>query len=270
MIFFPALSLSRRLPHRATSPGRFTCTIAALLLCVTLFVAMSPRQAHAFWELNYLTEEYYPFNYTEDGTLKGISVELLHLVWRELGVEPQPIESMPWARAYDRVQNISSTVLFTMARTHEREHLFRWAGPITTVRFVLIAKKGRDIPLSFMDTPDCYRVGTLRDDVSESLLDKYGKKFKAESVADMRQNIKKLITDRVDMVAYEERSWKKIAIKNDLSPDDFEIVYVLQETPVYYAFNRDVSPPEIQKFQEALNRVKATPQYQEILDRHLH
>lgn len=231
---------------------------------------MLPGRANAFWELSYLTEEYYPFNYTENGTLKGISIDLLHLTWKELGMAPQPIKSMPWARAYDRAINVSTTVLFSMARTHKREHLFRWAGPIMTARFVLIAKKDRSLPADFMTSPGCYRVGTLRDDVSDSLLEQYQPRIKTEPVADMTHNIRKLVDDRIDMVAYEELSWRQIAKKHGLSPEDFETVFVLQETPVYFAFNRDIPPPVVQQFQEALERVKGTPQYQEILNTYLH
>ena len=220
-------------------------------------------------DIKYMTEEYYPYNYTEDGTLKGLSVDLLRLTWKELGLNPQPIESLPWARAYQRLQNEHGTMLFSMARTAERERQFLWAGPIKVVRFVLIAKRKRGIRLNNLQDLAGFTVGTLREDISDTLLVKYRDIARIEAVADMRQNIAKLVSNRLDMVAYEEDSWQKVAARTGLSPDDFETVYVLSETPVYYAFHLETPVSLVQTFQCALDRVKARPVYQRLLDSHL-
>jgi polar amino acid transport system substrate-binding protein len=265
---FPAEGTPHK-PPGPTFPATLFCALAIWLPILT-FLALTPAPAHAGWEISYLTEEYYPFNYTEDGDLKGISVNLLRLIWKELGQPDQPIQVMPWARAYDRVCNVSNTVLFSMARTSQRENLFRWAGPIATVRFVLVARKSSRIVLDDLDKAEGYRIGTLRDDITDALLQKHGERNKIEALANMEQNILKLMEGRLDMVAYEERSWKQIAIRHGLSPDDFETVSVLSETPVFYAFNLDIPPNLYWDFQRALDRVKTTPQYQEILDKHLH
>ena len=200
---------------------------------------------------------------------KGFPADLLRLVWKELGQKPHPIQVMPWARGFDRACNVSNTVLFGMARTPQREDLFRWAGPIAMVRFVLVAKKEANIVLPDMDEAEGYRIGTLREDITDTLLQQYGDRNKIESLAHMRQNIRKLVEGRLDMVAYEEASWRKVALKHGLSPDDYETVYVLRETPIYYAFHRDIPPILFHDFQKALNRVKASPRYQEILDKYL-
>lgn len=235
------------------------------LFCLALGLSC-PQSARAGWELTFLTEEYYPFNYTEDGQLKGLSVDLLHMVWKELGEAEHAVQVMPWARAYDRALNVSNTMLFSMARIPQREDLFRWAGPILTTRFVLIAKKSSHIVLPSLGRAEGYRIGTLRDDISDWLLRPHADRNKIEAVADMQHNIRKLVDDRLDMVAYEEAGWRQIAIKNGLCPDDFETIFVLRETPVYYAFHRDVPPSVVRDFQQALDRVKASDRYQALLD----
>lgn len=258
--------------HQATRPYAAAIYRNALLAHLLIFAVLLtplPTDAAAHIGLSYLTEEYYPFNYTDEGDLKGISVDLLRLTWKELGQEPHPITAMPWARAYDRACNVSTTVLFSMARTPQRENMFRWAGPIMTVRFVLIAQKRDNITLDTISDAEGYRIGTLRDDITDALLQQYSNANKVEAVADMSQNIRKLMDDRLDMVAYEEHSWKMIALKNGLDPDEFETVFVLRETPVYYAFHRDTPPPVVREFQKALDRVKARPEYEQILNTYL-
>jgi polar amino acid transport system substrate-binding protein len=243
--------------------------LSALMLC--LLLTCSPISIHAqpLEELTYLTEEYYPYSYTEYGTIKGIGIDLLHMTWKELGISPVAIQILPWARGYDRIQNEPSTVLFSMARTTERENLFKWAGPITTVRFVLIAKKEKHIRLSCLDDLAGYRVGTIRKDISDIILDNYRDIARIEAVANMEQNINKLMSNRLDMVAYEEQSWRRIATRFNLPTDDYETVFSLQKTPIYYAFHRDTRDDLVQKFQDALDRVKASPAFQKVLDNYL-
>ncbi|MBI9080122.1 MAG: transporter substrate-binding domain-containing protein [Pseudodesulfovibrio sp.] len=231
----------------------------------------SPVSVHAqsLEKLDYLTEEYYPYSYTEYGTTKGIGVDLLHMTWKELGIQPLSIQFLPWARAYDHIQNEPSTVLFSMARTTERKNLFKWAGPITTVRFVLIAKKEKHIMLSCLDDLAGYRVGTIRKDISDIILDDYREIAQIEAVANMEQNINKLINNRLDMIAYEEQSWRRIAARFNLPADEYETVFTLQETPIYYAFHRDTRDDLVQRFQNALDRVKTSPAFQKVLDNYL-
>lgn len=255
---------------KATGPSH-AWRVWPLAVAVLFMLALAcPRPAQAQWEVAYLTEEYYPFNYTDNGEIKGISADLLRQVWAELGETERPIMVMPWARAYDRALNVSNTMLFSMARIPQRENLFRWAGPIATTRFVLIAKKSAHIVLPSMGQAEGFRIGTVRDDVSDWLLQPHADRNRIEPVADMRQNIRKLENDRLDMLAYEESAWRQLAIKNGLSPDDYETVFVLRVTPVFFAFNLDVPPPVVHNFQKALDRIKASGRYQAILDAYLH
>jgi polar amino acid transport system substrate-binding protein len=247
--------------------------LAGLTLCLLLLVP-APGESGAYpadrlAAYTWLTEEYYPFNYEENGTMKGVAVDLLRMVWAELGIAEPPVESMPWARAYERLQHEPATALFCMARTPEREHAFRWAGPIASVRFVLIARKERHIRMQSLNDLRGLSVGTLREDVSDTLLAEYDTLASIQPVARMRQNIDKLMTGRLDLVAYEEGCWRKISEREGLDRDGFETVYVLRETPVYFAFHPDTPPELVEAFQAALDRVKARPGYRELLDAYL-
>jgi len=47
--------------------------------------------------LTYLTEDYPPSNYLENGVLKGVAVDVLKALWMKMGVKEQPIEVSNWA-----------------------------------------------------------------------------------------------------------------------------------------------------------------------------
>ncbi|MGM0643831.1 MAG: substrate-binding periplasmic protein, partial [Thermodesulfobacteriota bacterium] len=137
---------------------------ASLLIFNGLSFAMSAE------ELNYYTEDYPPYNYEKDGKLTGISVETLKLVWEEMGVSPQEIELVPWARGYNKLKKSEGTCLFATTRTPAREDLFKWACPVAKgSRNVLIAKKDRNISIDSIEDANQYKVGAIRDDVAEQL-----------------------------------------------------------------------------------------------------
>jgi polar amino acid transport system substrate-binding protein len=241
----------------------------SLILGQVCLVSPSAAQERSLADIIYLTEEYYPYNYTENGTLKGLAVELLKQTWDQLGIPHQPITSLPWARAYQRLRLEPFTMLFCTARTVEREKEFLWAGPIRVVRFVLIAKKERGITMKNLCDLAGLKVGTLRDDVTDTLMQGYRDVARVEPVADMQLNVDKLMDDRLDLVAYEERSWHKVAERNGLERNDFETVIILRETPIFYAFHRTTPPIIVRTFQSALDRVKAGPAYQKLLNTYL-
>lgn len=121
-------------------------------------------------ELSYLTEQYKPYNYQAAGELPaGLAVELLHRIWRQTGTAEQPIQVLPWPRAYNQLNVQPDTVLFSTARTKEREPLFKWACPIARSPIVLIALKESRIRLSSLQDASRYRIAAILDDVGRSL-----------------------------------------------------------------------------------------------------
>ena len=55
------------------------------------------------------------------------------------------IQLLPWTEGYEKALTENYTVLFSTGRLPERELLFKWAGPIAEDRYVLLAKKDRNI-----------------------------------------------------------------------------------------------------------------------------
>jgi polar amino acid transport system substrate-binding protein len=110
--------------------------------------------------LNYLTEEWAPFNYQEEGNLTGISVEILEEVFKNIGVNRSraDVRIVPLAEGFQAAQNNTSTVLFSIVRTPEREHLYKWAGPFTRANFVLYAPTKSNITISPLKDLNDYRM----------------------------------------------------------------------------------------------------------------
>lgn len=243
--------------------------LAATFFLLLLVCWPIGTRAQSAQDLIYITEPYYPYNYKADGQIKGLSVDVLRLVWRQLGIPPQPITIMPWARGYKLTQVQPGTVLFSMARTPEREELFRWVGPIHTVRFVLKGKKSKNYQVKSMADLHGMAIGTLADDVGDVLLGSLADHARIEPVADTAFSLKMLEYDRIDLMAYEEKSFDQLAQASGLDPNQYETVFVLKETGVYYALNSQTSQELVDRMQQALNVVRASPGYEQILTHYL-
>ncbi|MCP4346590.1 MAG: transporter substrate-binding domain-containing protein [Desulfobacterales bacterium] len=245
--------------------------MSKVLKCVLCFMILGSSLAYAQTktDLMYMTENARPFNWEENGELKGLAVELLRLMWDRMGMPHQKIKLYPWARAYFYLQEKPNTVLFSTSRTEHRENMFKWVCPIKRTKYSLIARKDRNIKIATFDDAKKYEVGSIRDDVAEQLLK--NKNFpddKIQPVADIRQNIHKINIGRIDLMTFNEESMYNWIKKMGFKTEDFETVYVIQETPVCYAFNKGVSDDVITQFQNALDQIVKKPEYQKLHDKY--
>ena len=131
---------------------------ALTLLALTLAGIAAP--AHA---LQIVTEEYPPFNYTENGKLIGLSTEVVIEMGKRANV-PMTFAVMPWPQAYDQAQTKSDTCIYSTARFENRERIFKWAGKLATNRWGLFAKSGFNDPIKNLADARPYRIGGVEND----------------------------------------------------------------------------------------------------------
>jgi len=95
-------------------------------LCVVFFLTasgLSFASDPATAPIRVVTEKLPPYNIAENEVVTGLSTEIVQAVMAGLGLNPK-IETLPWARAYDLAQHSDNVLIYSMARTQEREHLF--------------------------------------------------------------------------------------------------------------------------------------------------
>jgi polar amino acid transport system substrate-binding protein len=219
-----------------------------------------------------LTEENAPFNFTEDGALKGIAVDLIVAAMKDASseVSPAEIQVVPWARGYDAARNQPGTMLFSMARTQERESLFSWVGPIYKAQIGLVAPKSRNIRINSPAELSAYAVATVRDGAPEQLLVKAGVPEKALDRGNgIEANLRKLLDARVDMVAFNIPAVMYNLARMGEDPSNYSVVYVLKELDLHYAFHRTTDPALLKAVQDALDRVRSSGGYDAIVRRYL-
>jgi polar amino acid transport system substrate-binding protein len=243
---------------------RVFATVAGLLLLVSSSAFAKDVTPQ---DLVYLCEDVIPSNYLDNGEQKGISIEMLRLMWKRMGVPPQQIKVVPWARGYDAVLTNKNHVLFTMSRTKERETLFKWVGPVYTVRNILIGRVDRKFSIKTLEDAKKFRIGTIKEDVLEKFL--LGNNFdvgRVEGVSNLDQSFEKLKAGRVDLIAFSEPSLREFMKEKKYDSKDFKAYYTLSESKLNFAFNKETPDYLIQRFQKAFDSLKK--EHKEILKKY--
>lgn len=243
--------------------------IRVFLLCSLLHCGAMAHQS-AFLSLHLATEDYAPMNYFEDGTFKGISIDLLKLIWKREGItEPPEVILYPWARAYYDTQQRTNAVLFAVARIPSRESLFQWVCPIVSTEYILLAKKTSQIAIRSAADLELYTIGTVRTDVSEqALLSILSEPFNILSNTSMRPNLDLMDKGRVHLIAYDKLGARQMLLNAGRNPEDFASVFNIADSQTCFAFNKDTNSNIVTRFREHLNAIVASGEHQRILDKY--
>lgn len=241
-------------------------------LCLPVVLILITISAFA-QEVKIVTENYPPYNYEENGKVKGVSTEIVRAVLKEMGLNIK-ITVYPWARTYRLALEEPNTLIYSIARTPEREHKFKWVGVIAPADQVLLSLKERtDIKLNNLDDTRKYKIGTVRDDVIEHHLLSNGFKVgkNIDRCNNYNSNIKKLLRKRIDLCAIGKLVGYNILRKIGHEPGDtVKQVYrfdVLSEG-VNMAFQKDTPDEVVNKFRRGLEKIKENKTYDKILSKY--
>ena len=221
-------------------------------------------------DLTYMTEDYPPFNMAgADGIATGAAVDTLTTIFERMGASKtaKDIQVLPWARGYREIQNTPKTCLFLMTLTDERKPLFKWVGPVVVNTFDAIALKSKGMKIASAEELVDLKTGVIRDDVGDALAQKAGIK-QIERVPSNDQNIKKLNEGRIDIWVFGESSAKLQIKEMGLNPDDYESVWRMSESGLYFAFHKDVDDALIEAMQKVLDDMKADGAYETIMKKY--
>lgn len=240
-----------------------TIKLCAFVLAATLFLTVNASGA----TFKIMTEEYPPFNYSEDGNITGLSSEVTLEIAKRIG-HPTDVEMLPWARAYGLIQQKDGLILYSMTRTEAREDLFKWVGPVAANKWVLFAKKGSGVSVSSLDdAKKVGKIGTYKDDAAESFLKAEGFS-NLDSVLNDEQNVPKLMAGRINLWIVGELQGIHKAKKKNVS-DQLEKIFDVKDTQLYIAFSKNTPDSDIAVWQKALDEMKADGTYDAILKKYM-
>lgn len=222
---------------------------------IAFFIGLLSAVAHA-GPVRVVTEET-AYSYLEDGKVSGPATEVVEATLKRAGLDGYLIGMYPWARAYDMALQEPDVLVYLIARTSEREALFRWVGEIMRIDYHFYKLRERDdIRVPNLEAAKDYRVGVLRDDVRHQYLQANGF-AKIVVAAHNSDNFKRLLHGQVDLVPMPEQDMLTMCEEAGIDPASVERVFTPNtSTQLYMAYSRQTDDGTVLRTQAAFERLQ--------------
>lgn len=221
------------------------------------------------FQFHFITEDYEPLNYTENGGVTGLAPDLLEEICRSLNI-PYDVEVMPWSEGYSLAQETDNAVLFSTVLNAERKDLFKWAGPIAALEWYFYSEAQNPLVLkSLDDARQLGAIGVLEDYSMEQFLVQQGF-TNLVYCTDHQDAFQKLLNGEIDLYPSD-----RITAKAALQGLGQSFYRVAEKRPIrtemiYFAFNKQIPDEVVADFQGEIDRLKGNGYLKELSQEYLH
>ena len=213
----------------------------------------------------------------ENGMLRGFektgkrafTIELVRKMMSLLN-HPQTFKIVPFKRGFITVQNKPDHALFNVSRKPDREKQVQWVGPLLDEITYLYELK--DTPTPVMSRDDarkvngiCVRIGTADYDI-----------LVKENFKNIYQNssgaacFKMLAAGRVTLVSSDIHSLKsKLRLSGIPEEKIRQTPVIVHKSQGYIAFSNNISNDVIMQWQNALEALKQSGEYDQLVEKYL-
>lgn len=216
-------------------------------------------------------EVWFPFQYLDEANKpQGFAVDLLDQMLKDLNSMNSKNDFIfaPWARIISNLKD-TNTIVLSMIRMPERENRYQWVGPIYSIDNYVIVRN--DSPLkqeSFTEGNNITAAGIIGD-ASLSYLEKLKVNPKnIHFVSNPMSPILMLHQKRVDIVVDNWFNFEEISKSEGLNLSDFKRLINLGGNKTYFAVSKSTDPSITSKLQNSLDRIRASPQYENLLKKY--
>ncbi|MEH6628693.1 MAG: ABC transporter substrate-binding protein [Motiliproteus sp.] len=198
------------------------------------------------------------------GELTGVSVDLVLELQRRLG-EREPIQVLPWLRAYRIATRHADKLLFTTTRNSEREPLFHWLLMVNRNAWALYARRDDPIVLdTLVQARRVERIGVLRGGAHEAFLRAKGF-TNLEPLDSYTQLLQNLAKGRVRLVFYSTSGFLESSRKAGLNTDNFSSRLTLKTPESYIVLSKPGTSAEtLSRWQSATDALRTDGTFEKI------
>jgi len=213
---------------------------------------------------------YFPFNYTENGEIKGFSVDVLNYFEAHSNYEFEFI-ILPWPRAVHSVSQGEVDLLLTFFRNEEREKIYHFIEPSYgfEVNQLFALEKNNFEFNGQLEQLKPFSIGTIREYSYGEAFDQanYLKKF---PVLTEEILLKLLLRERIDIAISNPLYFKRMMSKLNVSSKVKALTPYVALTPVYMVLSKKRKDAiEIKSvLGNITDQLKASPYYQELLNKY--
>lgn len=208
--------------------------------------------------LEVFTEDAYPLQYESEGKVVGSATTLVEKVLKEADVKYEII-IQPWARAYNTALLQPNVLIYSLARTKEREELFSWLGSIQKVQYSLYGLNNVKLTATdSFETINNFRLALGRNSaIHHYLVNKKLTNF--HLINSSEQSIKMLLADRVDLITGSDLYFYKTCQNQNLDCSEIKPIFPLKdlEVTLYLAASKNTDIEIIKRIQVAFQKIKS-------------
>lgn len=240
-----------------------------LILIFFLFASASISFAQKIAPINLITEEWPPYNYTENGKLTGFSSEIVQMIMEDLKISNQ-INVLPGARGMKILNSTPRSMYFVFIKTPERAPQYKWIGPFGEQAIYFYKKKGSKLQINSIE--DAKKVGSIcsrESGLIYSMLKEKG--FKNIEPGVTAESIYlRAIHDRCDLAIGETQIGVKYWLNKSKLPTDslVQTKVKLIDSPLYIIATKDIPDSEIALWQKSLSKIKKSDKYRALLKKY--
>lgn len=222
-------------------------SLSGACLCLAQAQAADPIS------LKLLTEDYPPFNMNDaGGRVTGLSTEIVRQLLQRAGIS-HDIELLPWVRAFNRAVLEPNTCVYSTTRTEQREHQFKWIGPVVENPWVLYARHDNKTAVPTLEAVRPFRVGGYSGDAIAQFL--VSKNFEVDLASTDVQNVRKLVAGRIDFWATGKYSGALLA-EREKATGSIRPVLTFNTTLMYLACNLRMDDRTVNLLNDTLERMR--------------
>ncbi len=239
------------------------------LMFMVMFLSLSIGSVNA-QKITVVTEEWPPYNYTENGEITGVSTEIVKAALEKTGLKSE-IRVYPWARAYKMASEEENILIYTIFRLPEREKLFKWIKleGFSTNMHLYSPRSRSDILIKTLEDAKKYKIGVTRGSSTHTFLLSKGfeEGVNLFPVKNEVQNALKADPSikRIDLTTGDKLSLGLWLKKADLPSDYWKQEVLLFKEDFYMAFGKKTSDSLVSQVSAAFKQIKADGTFDAIM-----
>ncbi|MBN1969821.1 MAG: transporter substrate-binding domain-containing protein [Candidatus Delongbacteria bacterium] len=238
------------------------------LLLMLFFCFCYSREAV---ELNLVTLQYPPYQFEEDGVVKGVVIDLLKETFKRMD-QPYKITVLPWARAIKYIEYGEVDGIFTIYKTREREAFADYSTEVLMPQVISLFVRS-DSNIEFygdLSKLSRYKIGVVRSVSYGIYFDKAIKDGTFRSIKEVavgEENFKGLDTGLIDIVVSNKFGGVDIINELKLNNNIKMLSFDLDSVSSYIAFSKEKNLTKTRdKFDLVLKKMKADGSYSRIIE----
>lgn len=204
--------------------------------------------------------------YAGENQVEGVATDLVRAVLSEAKISGH-IRIYPWPRAYELAKTTPNTLIYSMARTPQREKYFKWIGEILPLDYQFFRLKSNTlINPTTLEQARQFNVGVINNGAIHNFLKR--KEFNHITVlSNTTAHIKMFMSQRVDLIIANASRLQSLCKNTLLDCELIEPIIPIPEisSGLYMALSKSTNDDVHHRLVTAYKSIKEKGVYKEIM-----